>query len=88
MENTFLKLKPGVTLTEQNGSLGFTLDGHTKFARNAEQAIILRALTEQPQTLEKLFSWLCVKGGKKFRYTDASLSLAEFILDLDYYIEI
>ncbi|MEA4973611.1 MAG: hypothetical protein VB119_10645 [Candidatus Metalachnospira sp.] len=88
MDKTLLKLKPGVTLIEQDGGFGFTLDGRTKFAKNAEQEIILRALAEQPQTLEKLFSWLCVKGSTTFRYTDASLALAEFILDLDYYIDI
>jgi len=87
-DNVILKLKDGVKLIEQDGRLGFSLDGHTQFAKNEDQEIILKELAKQPQSLEKLYAWLCLKSGKTFRYTDASLALAEFILDLDYYIEI
>lgn len=87
MKNTILRLKHGVTLAEQDGRLGLSLAGHTKFAKNPWQAIILRTLTEQAQPLESLTSTSPTRNGSKPDEAMAALEMAAFILDFDYYIK-
>ena len=87
MDETILALKPGVTLTEQDGKTGLTLWGHTQFAKDARQTEILRALVLQsqpPQSLLALFRALDVPQQSD---NDISLIIAEFILDFGEFLE-
>ena len=87
MENTIFRLKPCVTLTEQDGRVGVSLAGSTRFAKNAWQASILRTLIEQAQSLEGLAAILHLGNGSPLDEAAEALELAAFILDFDYYLE-
>lgn len=87
MENTIFRLKPGVKLTEQDGRVGVSLAGNTLFAKDACQAIILRKLIGQEQSLESLTAILHTRKGSPLDEATAALGLAAFILDFDYYLE-
>lgn len=87
MKNTILRLKHGVTLTEQDGRMGLSLAGHTKFAKNPWQAIILQTLTEKAQPLKNLTSASPTRNGSSPDEAMAALEMAAFILDFDYYIQ-
>ena len=86
MEETMLTLKRGVTLTEQSGQSGFSLNGQSKFAKNTRQAEILRALAMQRRSLNSLKALLCA-GNAKQSDNEISLVIAEFILDFGEYLE-
>lgn len=87
MDKTMLTLKPGITLTEQNGQTGLTLHGRVQYAKDARQAEILRALVEQPQSLENLMAILQTGNGLPGSDHDVSLAIAGFILDFGEYLE-
>lgn len=87
MDQIMLTLKPGVMLTEQAGQTGLTLLGCVRFARDARQAQILRALALQSQSLEDLMALLHTRDGPPRNDHRISLDLAGFILDFGEYLE-
>lgn len=87
MDKTMLTLKPGVTLTERDGQTGLTLQGRTKFVKDARQAEILRALVDWAQPVESLMVLLRARDGPTESGSKISLDLAEFILDFGDYLE-
>lgn len=86
MENTMLVLKKGVKLTEQDGRAGLAFAENTIFAKDKRQEIIIRALIEQAQPLDKLIAMTRTCDGQMLSDVDASLALAEFILDFGDYL--
>jgi hypothetical protein len=87
MDEATLTLKPGVTLTEQDGHVGLTYRGRTQLAKDARQAQILRALAEKPQAPESLSALLCARGGPPKDENEISLAMMAFILDFGDYLE-
>lgn len=87
MNETMLTLKPGVTLTEQDGQAGLVLNGRTRLAKNARQADILLALVAQPQPPEILTALLRALDGSSENDNEIFLAIAEFILDFGEYLE-
>lgn len=87
MENAIFRLKQGVTLTERDGHVGVSLAGHTRFAKDEWQAILLRTLIEQAQSLESLTAILYTRNGSSLDEATDALELADFILGFDYYLE-
>ncbi|MEA4954536.1 MAG: hypothetical protein VB096_03340 [Pseudoflavonifractor sp.] len=86
MDQAMLALKPGVTLTEQDGHAGLTFCGRTQLAKDARQAKILRALLLQSRSPESLTALLCARDGLQGE-GENSLAIAEFILDFGEYLE-
>ena len=84
MDETMLTLKPGTTLT---GQTGIVLNGRVRFAKDARQAKILRALVERPQSLENLMTLLHARDGPPRNDHDGSLTIAGFILDFGKFLE-
>lgn len=87
MNETMLTLKPDVTLTERDGQVGLTLHGHARFAKDARQTKILRALVLQSQSLESLISLLHARDDPFQNDNYISLAMAEFILDFGDFLE-
>lgn len=86
MNETMLTLKPGVTLTEQDGHVGLTFCGQTQLAKDARQAEILRALVLKSRSPKGLAALLCAGNGLQSE-NENSLIIAEFILDFGEYLE-
>ena len=86
MDETILTLKPGVKLTESENRFGLTRNGQTKFAKNEQQAAILRALVLQSRSPESLAAILCA-GNALQSENENSLAIAEFILDFGEFLE-
>lgn len=86
MKQTTLKLKPGVSLLEQEGKIGVSLQGRQQLARSALQGGLLRALGEGGQTLEALHG-VAHSLGAPSDDNGTALLLAEFILDFGDYLE-
>lgn len=87
MENIMLTLKKGVMLTEQKGQVGLTLLGRTRFAKDPQQAQIIRALTVQSQPLKSLMMELYGGTGPPHDGNEICLAMAKFILDFSEYLE-
>ena len=87
MDETILTLKPGVTLTERDGQSGLSLHGQTKFAKDARQAEVLRALISQSQPLDSLLVLLHAWDAPPKNDNEISLTIAGFILDFGDYLE-
>lgn len=87
MDQIMLTLKPGVTLAERGGQIGLLLQGRVRFAKDARQAEILRALVQRPQSLENLMVLLHARDGPPERDHRISLAIAEFILNFGEYLE-
>ena len=87
MDQIMLTLKPGVTLTERGGQIGLMLQGRICFAKDAQQAEILRALLERPQTVESLMALLHARDGPPENDHRISLAMAGFILEFGEYLE-
>lgn len=87
MENILFKLKPGVTLAEQNGMPGLSLAGRVRLAKDARQTALIQALTLHEQPLEALQKILRTWDGSSGTEADTALALAAFILDFEDYIE-
>lgn len=82
-----LTLKPGTMLAERGGRTSLVLDGRVRFAKDARQAEILRALVEQSQSLEDLMALLSARDGPSANDSEVSIAMAEFILDFGEYLE-
>ncbi|KAF5044761.1 hypothetical protein DSECCO2_488330 [anaerobic digester metagenome] len=87
MDQIMLTLKPGVTLAERGGQIGLALQERVRFAKDARQAKILRALVLQSQSLESLMALLHTGNDPPENDPGISLAMAEFILDFDEYLE-
>jgi len=87
MDETILKLKSGVTLTERGGQTGLVLQGRARFARDPRQAKILRALVKWPQSLESLMALLHTGNNPPENDPGISLAMAGFILDFGEFLE-
>ena len=86
MNESKMLLKPGVTLAVQADGIGLLLNGQARFAQNARQASLLRALYGGVQTPDALTAFLCRESAALTEY-DASLALADFILCFGDYLE-
>lgn len=86
MEQNELTLRKGVTLSVLNGEIGVMLEGSARFARCAQEQLLLRALREREQTPEELKTLLRASGVSTGE-TEAALALAGFILDFGDYLE-
>ncbi|MET0018018.1 hypothetical protein [Oscillibacter sp.] len=86
MDKTMLILKPDVTLIEQGYQTGLVLNGCVRFAQDARQAKILRALVLRPQSLESLMALLHTRDDPQSE-NENSLTIAEFILDFSEFLE-
>lgn len=87
MDETMLTLKTGVKLIEQDGQVGFMLHGRTQFSKNLRQTEILRTLSEQSHSPERLMALLRT-GDNPQSDNDNSLAIAEFILDFGEFLEV
>lgn len=87
MDQIMLSLKPGVTLAEQGGQIGLVLQGRARFARDARQTEILRALILQSQSLETLMALLHTGNDPPENDPGISLAMAGFILDFGEFLE-
>jgi|GEM_PF-1271846 len=87
MDQIMLTLKPGVTLAEQDGQIGLMLQGRICFAKDAQQAEILRALVLQSQSLETLMALLPTGNTPLENDHRISLTMAAFILEFGEYLE-
>ena len=87
MDETMLTLKPGVSLTKQDGQVGLVLNDRVRYAKYERQAQILLTLDEQPQPVESLMVLLQTRGGSPNSNNEISLAIAEFILDFGEYLE-
>ena len=87
MDEAMLTLKPGVTLTEQDGQTGLVLSGYTRFAKDERQTEILRALMAESQPPESLLTLLQGLRNSPENNNEISLAIAEFILDFGEFLE-
>lgn len=87
MDETILTLKPGVTLSEQDGQTSLVLDGHVQYAKDERQIKILRALILHSQPLETLIALLHTRDAPSKNDNDHSLAIAEFILDFGEFLK-
>jgi hypothetical protein len=87
MEETMLTLKQGVTLIEQSGQAGFSLNGNTRFAKDARQIAILQAMAERPLPLGSLTALLRDCESPPDGANEIPLAIAEFILDFGEFLE-
>ncbi len=87
MDQIMLTLKPGVTLAERGGQIGLVLQERIRFAKDARQAEILRALVERAQTIESLMAHLHTGDDPPENDHRIFLTIAEFILDFGEFLE-
>ncbi|BAK97803.1 hypothetical protein OBV_06050 [Oscillibacter valericigenes Sjm18-20] len=87
MDQTMLTLKHGTTLAERGGQMGIVLNGRVRFAQNARQAEILRALVERPRSIKSLTALLRARDCATDNGSEFFLAIAEFILDFGEYLE-
>lgn len=87
MDETIITLKSGVMLTEHNVKTSLTLNGQTRYANNAIQSELLRALATKPQPLEVMMNTIYARGDPSYSESEVSLAMAEFILDFGEYLE-
>lgn len=87
MKRPLFKLKPGVLPVEQNGMPGLSLAGHIRFAKDKQQAALIRALAARAQPLQAMQTILSAPNSTSSDEAAAALTLAAFILDFEEYIE-
>lgn len=80
-EQNFLILKSGATLIETDGHVGVQLGDKLRYAENPAQAALLRALAQEPQSLDAASALLRVRDGPLPEDAATALATAAFILD-------
>lgn len=86
-EKTFLTLKPGTELTEVNSRVGIRLGDKLRYAENAGQAALLRALGRGPQPLHAMTTLLRARDGPLPEDASTALETMKFILDFGDYFD-
>lgn len=87
MESMMLKLKPGVALMERDGTVGLSLAGCTRFAKDEWQAALLRLLAAHEKSLDELQMILHERDVTPPGEAAEALELAAFILDFEDFLE-
>jgi hypothetical protein len=83
----FFRLRPGAKEVSDREGVGLALDGKIRYAKNARQRAILNAMLSGGCTREKLVSAVNGAGPGKISESEASLAIAEFILDFETFLE-
>ncbi|MCI2056647.1 MAG: hypothetical protein LKJ86_05805 [Oscillibacter sp.] len=85
-EKTFLTLKPGTELIETESRVGIRLGDKLRYAENAGQAALLRALAHGPQPLDAVSALLRAQYDVLPEDAATALETMKFVLDFgDYY---
>ena len=87
MERPMLKLRPDAEPVRQGKAPGLRCGGHTCYAKDAYQSLLLRTLLHGPQPLDSLTALLLASPAAPASEAGAALVLAGFILDFEYCLE-